>query len=208
MRTMRRIAAVAAAAALTGLLCAAAPARAQYETLLVSAQAANNVSNHNTFVGLYPLAVFTGPGVTRFGGLISLDTHIASGSGPGQFGLGAWYFYNSSSVDVYELHGNAYFNRNWGVQAGVLGSTHGGGNVVDLFLLYKTSPTASARPAVMQFGIGPFIDPTGGRTTTDLTAFVQGTVFLADRWSLNGSYWYVRDRADFHRFAAGVAYHF
>ncbi|HET6386350.1 MAG TPA: hypothetical protein VFJ58_23400 [Armatimonadota bacterium] len=168
-------------------------------------------------VSIYPFAQFN----IRVPGASASDTGVlvaaeeVFGRSKGAYAFGGWYWskYNSdpNHIDFYEGHAKYYFTRQIGIQAGVIGTTIQGGNVVDVFLLgsldsHRYQPHTHY-PWAIQAGAGPFIDPTGGETTKDITAFVSGDLTVWRGWSLDASYWYVRDRiADLNRIAIGFGH--
>ncbi|HZP82860.1 MAG TPA: hypothetical protein VFB21_14565, partial [Chthonomonadaceae bacterium] len=167
---------------------------------------------HTTLV-LYPVSPFlvSAPGfdATQVGTLIAADYGWVKDR-HNSFVVGGWAWLRDGS-DILELHGKYYFAPHWGVQAGLLGSTYGGGNPWDLFLTHHfTLGNPNARHAIqMLAGAGIFYDPAGNVGTTGFSGFLQAETPLSGNWTLNFSYWYLQDKGlDGHRFGLGVGVRF
>lgn len=158
---------------------------------------------------LYPVAFFIvtdGSGIfSRNGVLLSGEvTQIPDINKPQAYGVGAWLWLGNNS-NIYEVHGKYFFDKRWGAQIGYLNSTRVSAPAVDYFALFNLNP-ASDLPNYWnwQAGAGFFTDMSAGRTTTDVTAFIQGQTTLGKDLSLNFSYWFIRNRSFFNRVALGV----
>ena len=76
---------------------------------------------------LYPVAIFRTDCDNRIGGLLAAERGFVRSGSQASLAVGGWYW-TRGDLDVYEFHGKAYFAEHFGVQAGVLGTTHASGN--------------------------------------------------------------------------------
>lgn len=125
-------------------------------------------------------------------------------------------------IDLYELHARAYFTRSreLGVQVGYLGTSEQNGKGYTAFLISEYSTQRirgyNRLPWGIQAGIGylgdPSFNPYSTRTgqptyTRGFSFFVQGSVQIGYRFTLNISEWYIRSRdQDLNRLALGLGY--
>ena len=219
MKVLRGAARAALAMACGAL---AAPAFAQFPGFTGNARYEATVrpeSRRYGSVSLYPLAVFTVAGRlstqqagtdTEAGVLLAADLGVKPAGRRSAYELGGWYWSRGNS-DLYQIHTRAFVTPEVGVQLSYLGSTSVGGDAYTAFLLYELASSQVAPRArrrwTVQTGLGAFLDASGGRKTTSVTVFTQGSVSLGGRVSLSAGQWYVRDRStDLNRFVVGFGY--
>ena len=183
-------------------------------------QAVTQGSNRYGSVAFYPYAPFMRAGRFAEGGvgtrtsdgmLFAADTGYTPPSGRA-LEFGAW-FWKSSDSDVYQIHAKAFFNRELGVQIGWIGSTQASGNAYTLFLVHNLASANVAPQSRRQWGIqsgaGIIRDSSSGESSTDFTMFVQGSLEIGKKLSVNLTQWYLRNRiVDLNRFAVGLGYSF
>ncbi len=220
---MRRCAALAAL--LAGCCMQSIPAHAQgYAGFTADARDEAVKKPGSKFYGsfsFYPLAAFETGGrlpnlsagtTTSYGTLFAADLGVKPARARGAIEIGTWYW-NSGVSDLYQVHLRGFFTPELGVRAAYLASTSVSGSAYTTFLVYdltsrRIQPRARRRWTV-ETGLGVFFDPTAGRTTSSFSMYVQGSVEIAKRITINGSQWYLRDRsADLNRFALGLGYSF
>ena len=80
--------------------------------------------------------------------------------------------------------------------------------------------SARRKPFGVEVGLGTYIDPTPlansnstlpshRLTTISFSAYINGSLDLGKKFSINAGQWYIRDRtADLTRFTLGMGYHF
>jgi hypothetical protein len=194
--------------ALFGLMAAAVPAFAQYGSIRLPGRVSDTERAKNSSISIYPGATFIVSGnnnTTALSGiLIGADTGASTNDGKWTGEIGGWYFFHESQSDLRELHIKAFYNRQFGLQFGVLGANAVKATFVDGFFVYNYE-NKRGRAWGAQAGIGFFNQP----SFTGLSFFAQAALPLTSNLDLNGSYWYVNDNvADVHRLALGVAIHF
>ena len=198
---------------LCGLVCSS-PAKAQFGGIAVTSQGTDSTAKvKHIGVTLYPASPFVvnGPGsftTTLVGTLIAADYNWASRRASYQIGTWAWV---RDGSDIFEVHGKYFFTPNWGAHVGILGSTYGGGNPIDAYLLYHFTLGRSRSQRGLRFEVaaGIFEDPAGGVGTTSFSGYLQAETAIARDWNLSFSYWYLQDKGlDGHRFGLGIGTHF
>lgn len=189
-------------------------ATAQYAPPLVPKLRTETAKQERLFSGqFYPVALFI---VTDRAGIFSRNgflfsaeaTVIPKPNRPQAYGAGTWFWIGHNS-DIFEVHGKYFFDKKWGAQVGYLNSTRVSAPAVDYFALYNINPASNAPYYwTWQAGAGFFTDMSAGRTTTDITSFIQGQTTLGKDLSLSFSYWFIRNRSFFNRVALGVGKRF
>ena len=176
---------------------------------------------HYGAVSAYPFAPFvTGgrlgdgtAGTTTENGVLFAGTFgIRDHKRSSAFEVGGWYWTKFQS-DVYQIHARELFTPRFGFQAAYLGSTAVPGTAYSTFLFYelrsRDQAPNSRRQWNLETGLGVFYDVSNGRNTSTASVYVDAAVEIAPRITLNGTFWYVRDRSqDLNRFALGAGYHF
>jgi hypothetical protein len=194
----------------------AGPAKAQFGTAAFPRAASVEgetpaKGSQSTTVVVYPLCAFDvqfpGGNATKYGVLSSVETAFPGRTGRSATIVGGWYWSGADS-GIYELHAKQYFTPEFGVQAGVIGGTKVSGFVTDAFAVFNLDGrrvTPHCRQDwSMQFAAGGH-----GGQSSGFTGYWQGSLSLSEKWSLNMSYWYVRETPfDFHRVAVGAGYRF
>ncbi len=200
------------AAVLCGLVYSI-PAQAQFSSIAVTSQGTDSTAKPKHIgVTLYPVSPFVvnGPGnfsTTLVGTLIAADYSAATRRGSYQLGAWAWV---RDGADIFEVHGKYFFTPNWGAHIGILGSTNGGGNPIDAYLLYhfnlgKSGPQRGIR---FEAALGIFEDP-AVVSTTSFSGYLQAETSIARNLNLSMSYWYLQDKGlDGHRFGIGIGTRF
>jgi hypothetical protein len=190
------------------------PAHAQWGTATNPMSVAGSTTKiGQTSVSIYPATPFTisAPRYqsTLVGTLIAADYSFVKGQ-HSAFTIGGWVWARDGA-DIEELHAKYYFGRDWGIQAGLLGSSHGGGTPSDYFLNYHFAlgKASDARAVQILTGAGIFVDPSGSTTTAGFSGFLQAQAPIGKNLTLNLSYWYLNDKGiDGHRYGLGIGTRF